>query len=87
MLVLAVDHVGIPRGVRGSCLVEGRVTSVVRGAGLSPRGRVELSVPCHTGPGRGSERRIAMVQLAAGSFARLYLDEAQTLLDYESLNP
>lgn len=87
VLVLAVDHVGIPRGVRGNCLVEGRVTAVVRGAGLSPRGRVELAVPCHVGPGSGSERRIDMAQFDAGSFARLYLDEAQTLLDYESLDP
>lgn len=87
VLVLAVDHVGIPRGVRGSCLVEGRVTSVVRGAGLSPRGRVELAIPCQVGQAPGKERRIDMAEFDAGSFARLYLDEAQTLLDYESLDP
>lgn len=88
VLVIAVDHVGLPRGVRGVCLISGRIREVARGAGQTPRGPVDLDLPCRTDPdARGGGGRIDMAELHAGSHARLYLDASQTLLDYERVRP
>ena len=82
VLAIAVDHVGYPRGIAGYCQVEGRVIGVVRGAGLSPRGTIELTVPCVAGPDRTGPRRISSKELDEGTFAELFLDERMELLDY-----
>lgn len=87
VLVIAVDHVGLPRGVRGVCLLSGRIREVARGAGQTPRGAVDFNLPCHAHPDRGDGGRIDMAELRAGSHARLYLDASQTLLDYERITP
>ncbi|MDB5668829.1 MAG: hypothetical protein JWL74_1779 [Alphaproteobacteria bacterium] len=83
VLKIAVDHVGIPRGTRGICLVQGRVLAAARGAGLAPGEWIELGIPCIAGRDRNGSRRIAMGDMRRGSFAHIYLDEHRTLLDFE----
>ncbi|TFI58101.1 hypothetical protein E2493_11915 [Sphingomonas parva] len=82
VLAIAVDHVGVPRGIRGHCLIQGRVVGVVRGAGLTPRGLIDLALPCDAGPERDTPRRISTRELAEGSFGEVYLDDRHVLLDY-----
>ncbi|QPQ56101.1 hypothetical protein IC614_05910 [Allosphingosinicella flava] len=85
VLILAVDHVGIPRGLEGDCLVEGRIKSVARGAGFAPYGRIELSIPCGAESSPGGKRRVAMANIRAGTFAAAYFDDQQHLLDFHSV--
>src|SRR5687768_11483435 len=52
VLTIAVDHVGVPRGITGICLVEGRIHEVLRGRGQVAGSRIGLSIPCAAGRGR-----------------------------------
>jgi hypothetical protein len=83
VLKVAMDHVGVPRGTTGGCLIQGRVVGLVRGPGLSPSGRIEFSVPCSAAPDPRGPRRIWMGDLQEGSFAHLHLDERNEILDIE----
>lgn len=85
VLTIAIDHVGIPRGVTGTCLVQGRVADVVRGAGAAARTPIELGIPCAAEPHGAGSRRIAMSDIQEGSFATLYLSDRQQLLDFAPL--
>lgn len=85
VLSVAIDHVGFPRGVRGQCLVTGRINAVRRGPLRSPLGLVELSIPCSAEDSREEGRRIPMGELSRGSFAEIYIDNRQRLLDYRRL--
>ncbi|HEX6375033.1 MAG TPA: hypothetical protein VFZ91_04875 [Allosphingosinicella sp.] len=83
VLLVAIDHVGIPRGITGSCLVQGRVVREERGSGIRPGALVEAGIPCAARPGlSGSRRRIPMGAMRKGSFARLYLSEGHGLVDF-----
>jgi hypothetical protein len=84
VLRIAVDHVGVPRGSTGSCLIQGRVAGVVKGVGLSPRRRFAVGVPCGSLLSRGT-RRLHMGDLREGRFANVYLSDENTLLDYQPL--
>lgn len=86
VLTVAVDHVGQPRGIRGQCLVWGRIVAVRRGAAHSARGRVEFGLPCSAGRSPDDGQRIAMGELFAGSYADIYLDRRQNLLEYRRLD-
>lgn len=81
---IAVDHVGVPRGSTGSCLVQGRVEDVSRAAERAPRQRIQLGVPCGSLLSRGP-RRLHMGALREGAFANVYLSHNRSLLDYEPL--
>lgn len=84
VLLVAVDHVGIPRGATGNCLVQGRVVRQERGSGIGPGAIVEAGIPCAATPGLdGKRRRIWMGAMRQGRFARLYLAEGQGLADFE----
>jgi hypothetical protein len=87
VLLLAIDHVGVPRGTRGQCLVQGRVVEQQRGSGISPGAIVEASIPCavRPDPARERGRLIAMADLRAGGFARLYLAPRLELADFEAI--
>ena len=87
VLTIAADHVGHPRGISGLCLVQGRVIGVVRGAGLTPRGTIALSVPCIAGPSDAGPRRIRSEELSEGTFADVFLSERMELLDYRRRRP
>ena len=89
VLLVAVDHVGIPRGTIGHCLIQGRLVEQERGSGLAPGALVEAGVPCaaHRRSDRDGERRIAMGEFRHGMFARLYLDGRNRLADFERVEP
>ena len=82
ILLVAIDHVGIPRGVTGSCLVQGRLAQVIRGRGPAPGGSFEASIPCGARPDRAGPRRIRMGDLQRGTFAHAYVSADRTLLDF-----
>lgn len=86
VLAIAIDHVGIPRGIRGHCLVQGRVIRVVRGTGPNPGGLIEVSIPCTSELYRSGSRRILMRDIREGESAQIYLDARQLLLDFEPLS-
>jgi hypothetical protein len=83
IVTVAIDHVGVPRGVTGICLVQGHVTGVVRASGVTPQGRVEVSIPCAARPARNGQRRIIMSDIREASFANLYLSDRGILLDFQ----
>lgn len=86
VLEVAIDHAAVPRGLTGGfCHVTGRVVRVVRGAGLTPRGRIELSVPCVARPRPGAPRRIQEGEFAVGSSSLFYFSAGQDLLDVERI--
>lgn len=82
---VAIDHVGVPRGVTGTCLVQGRITGVVRGSGVTSQGPVEVYIPCTARPSRSGPRRILMGAIREASSANLYLSDRGMLLDFEPL--
>lgn len=83
---VAIDHVGVPRGLTGGyCHVTGRVVRVVRGAGPTPQGRIEISAPCVAQPRPGESRRIPEGEFAKGSSSLFYFSAGQELLDVERI--
>lgn len=86
VLAIAIDHVGIPRGNWGHCLVQGRVIRVVRGTGPKPGGLLEISIPCTSQLYPSGPRRILMRDIREGESAQIYLDARQLLLDFEPLS-
>jgi hypothetical protein len=85
VLRIAIDHVGYPRGMTGSCLVQGRVAAVERGPALRAGGAIEVFVPCGPSSSRDGERRVRMAGMGAGSFALVYLSGLRTLLHIEQV--
>ena len=86
VLEVAISHAGAPHGVAGGfCHITGRVDRAVRGAGLTPRGRIELTVPCVARPEPGTPRRIQEGAFAAGSSSLFYFSADQELLDIERI--
>jgi hypothetical protein len=85
IVTVAIDHVGVPRGINGICLVQGRLTQVVRGSAMTRLGPVEVNFPCTSSPSRSGPRRIVMSGLRAASSANLYLSRRGILLDFEPL--
>jgi hypothetical protein len=83
VLRVAIDHVGYPRGMTGSCLVQGRVARVERGPALLPGGQIELGVPCGPAISPDGARRVRMTGMGEGRFARIYLGDRRTLLHIE----
>ena len=83
VLLVAADHVGVPRGSTGDCLVQGRVIRSERGDGVAPGARIEAFVPCTSMRSATGPRRIWMGDIPEGGFARLYLDPRSRLVDYE----
>lgn len=83
VLRIAIDHVGYPRGMTGSCLVQGRVAQVERGQALLPGGQIELGVPCGPEIDLDGERRVRMTGMGEARFARIYLGGRRTLLHIE----
>jgi len=85
VLRIAIDHVGYPRGMTGSCLVQGRVAAVERGPALRPGGPIEVFFPCGPDSSLDGERRVRMAGTAAGEFALVYLSSLRTLLHIEQV--
>jgi hypothetical protein len=83
VLRIAIDHVGYPRGMTGSCLVQGRVAAVERGPALRPGGAIEVFGPCGPDSRLDGERRVRMAGMGAGGFALVYLNSLRTLLHIE----
>lgn len=83
VLKIAIDHVGFPRGIAGSCLVQGRVVRAELGPSLPPGGAIEVGVPCGPATSLDGARRARMAGLGEGSFARLYLGGGRRLLHIE----
>ena len=85
VLRIAIDHVGYPRGMTGSCLVQGRVAAVERGPALRPGGSIEVFVPCGPDASLDGARRVRMAGMGAGEFALVYLSSLRTLLHIEQV--
>jgi hypothetical protein len=83
VLKVAVDHLGIPRGMTGTCLIQGRVLRSERGPAVVPGGAIEVGVPCGPALAGDRTRRVRMGGLGEGRFVRLYLDEGRDLLHIE----
>ena len=83
ILKVAIDHLGIPRGMTGTCLVQGRVTATERGEAVLPGGAIEIGVPCGPTLSWDRSRRVRMAGMGQGNFARVYLDDRRTLLHIE----
>ena len=83
VLKVAVDHLGVPRGMTGTCLIQGRVLESERGPSVVPGAVIEVGVPCGPMLGGDRSRRVQMDGLGEGRFARLYLDERRVLLHIE----
>ena len=83
VLIIAVDHVGIPRGVTGTCLVQGRIDRAERGPRLVPGAEIGFGVPCSASILTAADRRVRMGELDQGSFARVWIGPRGELLDYE----
>lgn len=83
VLKIAIDHVGYPRGMAGSCLVQGRVAQVERGQSVLPGSPIEVSVPCGPATNLDGARRVQMAGMGEGRFARVYLGSRRTLLHIE----
>jgi hypothetical protein len=86
VVLVAIDHVGVPRGTTGSCLVQGRVAQAVPGKLEGSLRAIEASIPCGIGPQSSGPRRIRMGELKEGTFARLHLSGNRTLLDYDRMD-
>lgn len=87
VIEILVEHTAVPRQTHGGyCPVQGEVVRVVRGAGLSPRGRVDLVAPCVGRPQPGDPRRISEGAFATGSRSLLYLSDRMELLDAERVD-
>lgn len=88
VLEVVVDHVALPRGrTGGPCRVEGEVVRVVRGAGLTPRGRIALTIPCVARSRPGTPRRILEGEFVKGVSSLFYFSERQELLDIARIRP
>lgn len=83
VLLMAVDHVGVPRGSTGRCHAQGRVARVLRGSPVDAGSKIELSVPCGTRPDRSEPRRISMAAMRRGTFAKVYVGSRRALLHFE----
>lgn len=86
VIEILVEHTAVPRQIHGGyCPVQGQVVRVVRGTGMSPRGRVDLVVPCVNRSRPGDPRRISEGAFAIGSRSLLYLSDRMELLDAERI--
>jgi hypothetical protein len=83
--VVALDHVGVPRGSTGSCLLVGRILRTERGARLPTNASITFSVPCGSRSSRSRERLVVMGELRAGAFSRVYLDRDNAVQHIEPL--
>jgi len=83
VFTVAIDHVGFPRGMAGSCLIQGRVAQSERGLPVTPGASIELSVPCGTASYTDDIRRVHMREMGRGMFARVYLSGLRNLLHIE----
>lgn len=85
IVVVAVDHVGIPRGATGRCLVSGRIERGERGPRLVPGAEIGFSVPCSASIRIAADRRVHMGEMDAGTFGRVWIGPRGELLDYERM--
>lgn len=86
VLVVAIDHVGVPRGSTGNCLIQGRVLRQERGAGVGAGSLIEAGIPCTAERGsRRNGRRVSMGAMREGGFGRLYLTATRDLADFETV--
>lgn len=81
--IVAIDHVGYPRGMSGLCLVQGRLARIEQGPPAVSGGQIEASVPCGIGNHGDRQRRVHMGEMGPGRFARLYLSDERSLLHIE----
>jgi hypothetical protein len=85
VLLVAIDHVGVPRGVTGTCLIQGRVVRQERGSGIRTGALVGAGIPCGSQPhGGGKTRRIWMGAMRQGGFGRLYLGDRNRVAHFEA---
>lgn len=86
VLVVAIDHLGVPRGSTGNCLIQGRVLRQERGTGVAAGSLIEAGIPCTAQPGWARDRRrIPMGAMSEGAFGRLYLTATRDLADFETV--
>jgi hypothetical protein len=83
VLRIALDHVGVPRGNNGKCLVLGRIDAVLRGSQLPRGGGIGLSIPCTGLRGSSGPGTVWMGDLNQGSFANVFLTREYKLIDYQ----
>lgn len=83
--VVQVKHVGVPRGVRGSCFVAAEVVRAEPGEKLKVGRALRLSVPCSAPGASGSdvEHGVDMAALQRSSYGRAFFDERLKLIAYD----
>ncbi|HEX8572276.1 MAG TPA: hypothetical protein VF759_05955 [Allosphingosinicella sp.] len=84
VLVVAIDHVGVPRGSTGTCLIQGRVLREERGTGVAAGSLIEAGIPCTAERWPRDGRRASMGSMGEGGFGRLYLTATRDLADFET---
>jgi hypothetical protein len=87
VLILAIDHVGVPRGITGGdCIVQGRVIRVERGEPAASGSRVDTFLPCSFLPNStDSGRYVRDGSLREGGYARISYGVGGRLLAFERL--
>ncbi|PVM91349.1 hypothetical protein [Caulobacter endophyticus] len=85
IVVLQVKHVGVPRGVRGRCLVAAKVVRAEPGVKLKVGRTLRLSVPCSAPGASGSdvEHGVDQAALQRSSYGRAFFDERLKLIAYD----
>ncbi|AYV49048.1 hypothetical protein CFHF_14365 [Caulobacter flavus] len=85
IVVVAVKHVGVPRGVRGRCSVAAEVVRAEPGVKLKVGAALRLSVPCAAPGASGSdvEHGVDKAALQRSSYGRAFFDERLKLIAYD----
>lgn len=86
VLVVAIDHVGVPRGSTGTCLIQGRVLRQERGMGVRAGSLIEAGIPCTAERWPRGVRQVSMGAMGEGGFGRLYLTATRDLADFETVD-
>lgn len=79
-VMIAIDHVAIPRPSRGTCWISGRLVQTLSGTTLSQDRSISFGLPCSAGREGQDDSWVSMADLSAGRFAELYLDADGALL-------
>ena len=89
VLVAFITLARQPRGAYGLCPADARIVAVERGRALAFGAPLGVRVPCAASPrsdlGTRPARRVPMAFMRDRTWARVYLDVAGRLIDYQPL--
>lgn len=83
--VVQVLHVGVPRGVRGRCMVAAKVYRAEPGVKLAVGRTLRLSVPCAAPGASGSDvdNGVDQAALSRSGYGRVFFDARLKLIAYD----